>query len=145
MLKGAKSEPGANPALGNRGVTSGRGEENVYSAPSRRTDCCIVGAGPAGAVLGLLLARKGVSVTLLEAHKDFDREFRGNTINPSVSRLTGMPVQRETMLAISASVTSSRSSRWPPCLAASCSSSAASRRSSSGSRPWRSSAARLRS
>jgi 2-polyprenyl-6-methoxyphenol hydroxylase-like FAD-dependent oxidoreductase len=48
------------------------------------TDCCIVGAGPAGAVLALLLARKGVGVTLLEGHHDFDREFRGDTIHPSV-------------------------------------------------------------
>ncbi len=54
---------------------------------SRRTDCCIVGGGPAGVVLGLLLARRGVSVTLLEAHKDFDREFRGNTISPSVMEI----------------------------------------------------------
>jgi 2-polyprenyl-6-methoxyphenol hydroxylase-like FAD-dependent oxidoreductase len=48
-----------------------------------RTSCCIVGGGPAGAMLGLLLARRGVSVTLLEMHKDFDREFRGDTIHPS--------------------------------------------------------------
>src|SRR5712671_5208774 len=48
------------------------------------TTCCIVGAGPAGAVLALLLAGQGVSVTLLEAHQDFDRDFRGDTIHPSV-------------------------------------------------------------
>ena len=53
-------------------------------ASSRQTDCCIVGGGPAGLMLALLLARRGVRVTLLEAHRDFDREFRGNTINPSV-------------------------------------------------------------
>ena len=47
------------------------------------TDCCVVGGGPAGVMLSLLLARWGVQVTLLEAHRDFDREFRGNTINPS--------------------------------------------------------------
>ncbi|MBA4116914.1 MAG: FAD-dependent monooxygenase, partial [Rubrobacter sp.] len=35
-------------------------------------------------MLALLLARRGVRVTLLEAHKDFDREFRGNTVNPSI-------------------------------------------------------------
>lgn len=46
-------------------------------------DCCIVGAGPAGVMLAYLLARKGVSVALLEAHKDFDREFRGDTLHPS--------------------------------------------------------------
>lgn len=47
------------------------------------TTCCIVGGGPAGVMLALLLARQSVPVTLLEAHKDFDREFRGDTIHPS--------------------------------------------------------------
>ena len=42
-----------------------------------------MGGGPAGLMLALLLARRGVDVTLLEAHGDFDREFRGNTINPA--------------------------------------------------------------
>jgi 2-polyprenyl-6-methoxyphenol hydroxylase-like FAD-dependent oxidoreductase len=50
----------------------------------QNTDCCIVGGGPAGAVIALLLARQGISVTLLEAHKDFDRDFRGDTLQPSV-------------------------------------------------------------
>ncbi|BAY70386.1 FAD-dependent oxidoreductase [Anabaena sp. FACHB-709] len=53
----------------------------------KTTDCCIVGGGPAGAVLALLLARQGVSVILLEAHKDFDRDFRGDTIHPSVMEI----------------------------------------------------------
>jgi 2-polyprenyl-6-methoxyphenol hydroxylase-like FAD-dependent oxidoreductase len=51
------------------------------------TGCCIVGGGPAGAVLALLLARQGIAVTLLEAHKDFDRDFRGDTLQPSVLTL----------------------------------------------------------
>ncbi len=55
--------------------------------PVSHTTCCIVGGGPAGAVLGLLLARNGVDVTLLEAHPDFDREFRGDTIHPSVMEI----------------------------------------------------------
>ena len=48
------------------------------------TTCCVVGAGPAGAVLALLLARRGVDVVLLEAHTDFDREFRGDTLHPAI-------------------------------------------------------------
>ncbi|HEX7314697.1 MAG TPA: FAD-dependent oxidoreductase [Pyrinomonadaceae bacterium] len=51
---------------------------------ANQTTCCVVGGGPAGAVLALLLARKGVRVTLLEAHQDFDRDFRGDTLHPSV-------------------------------------------------------------
>lgn len=50
----------------------------------RRTGCCIVGGGPAGAILSLLLARQGVEVTLLEQHADFDRDFRGDTLHPSI-------------------------------------------------------------
>jgi 2-polyprenyl-6-methoxyphenol hydroxylase-like FAD-dependent oxidoreductase len=47
------------------------------------TSCCVVGGGPGGMMLALLLARRGVPVTLLEAHKDFDRDFRGDTVHPS--------------------------------------------------------------
>jgi len=45
--------------------------------------CCIVGGGPAGMMLGLLLARAGVDVTVLEKHSDFLRDFRGDTVHPS--------------------------------------------------------------
>src|SRR5437899_6604355 len=45
--------------------------------------CCIAGGGPAGMMLGYLLARAGVEVLLLEKHGDFLRDFRGDTIHPS--------------------------------------------------------------
>jgi 2-polyprenyl-6-methoxyphenol hydroxylase-like FAD-dependent oxidoreductase len=45
--------------------------------------CCIAGCGPAGAVLGYLLARAGVEVVVFEKHADFLRDFRGDTIHPS--------------------------------------------------------------
>lgn len=52
-----------------------------------RTDCCIVGGGPAGVMAGLLLARAGVEVLVLEKHADFLRDFRGDTIHPSTLEL----------------------------------------------------------
>src|SRR6266542_713770 len=50
----------------------------------RQTTCCVVGAGPAGAMLALLLARQRVPVVLLEAHGDFDRDFRGDSLHPAI-------------------------------------------------------------
>ena len=47
--------------------------------------CCIAGGGPAGMMLGLLLARQGVEVVVLETHGDFLRDFRGDTVHPSAS------------------------------------------------------------
>lgn len=47
------------------------------------TQCCIAGGGPAGLVLGYLLARAGVRVAVFEKHEDFLRDFRGDTIHPS--------------------------------------------------------------
>lgn len=56
-------------------------------ANTLRTTCCIVGGGPAGVMLGYLLSRKGVNVTVLEKHKDFFRDFRGDTVHPSTLEL----------------------------------------------------------
>jgi 2-polyprenyl-6-methoxyphenol hydroxylase-like FAD-dependent oxidoreductase len=53
----------------------------------RAVGCCIAGGGPAGMMLGLLLARAGVSVLVLEKHGDFLRDFRGDTIHPSTLEL----------------------------------------------------------
>ena len=53
------------------------------------TRCCVVGGGPAGMMLGLLLARQGVEVLVLEKHADFLRDFRGDTIHPSTLEVMG--------------------------------------------------------
>jgi 2-polyprenyl-6-methoxyphenol hydroxylase-like FAD-dependent oxidoreductase len=54
---------------------------------AERTGCVVVGGGPAGLVLGLLLARAGVAVTVLEKHADFLRDFRGDTVHASTLTL----------------------------------------------------------
>ncbi len=53
----------------------------------QRVACCITGGGPAGMMLGVLLARAGVEVCVLEKHADFFRDFRGDTIHPSTLRM----------------------------------------------------------
>lgn len=64
-------------------VASGPGEsEEILDV--HQTSCCVVGGGPGGLMLALLLARRGVPVTLLEAHPTFDRDFRGDTIHPGL-------------------------------------------------------------
>jgi 2-polyprenyl-6-methoxyphenol hydroxylase-like FAD-dependent oxidoreductase len=52
-----------------------------------RTTCCVAGGGPAGMLLGVLLARAGIDVVVLERHADFLRDFRGDTIHPSTLEL----------------------------------------------------------
>jgi 2-polyprenyl-6-methoxyphenol hydroxylase-like FAD-dependent oxidoreductase len=52
-----------------------------------KTTCCIAGGGPAGMMLGFILARAGVPVVVLEKHEDFLRDFRGDTVHPSTLEL----------------------------------------------------------
>ena len=58
-------------------------EQRSQSAERLNAQCCIAGGGPAGVMAGYLLARAGVSVIVLEKHKDFLRDFRGDTVHPS--------------------------------------------------------------
>jgi 2-polyprenyl-6-methoxyphenol hydroxylase-like FAD-dependent oxidoreductase len=57
------------------------------TARSISTRCCVAGGGPAGMMLGFLLARAGVDVVVLEKHADFLRDFRGDTVHPSTLEL----------------------------------------------------------
>jgi 2-polyprenyl-6-methoxyphenol hydroxylase-like FAD-dependent oxidoreductase len=54
---------------------------------SEQTTCVVIGGGPAGMVLSLLLARAGIEVIVLEKHADFFRDFRGDTVHPSTMDL----------------------------------------------------------
>jgi 2-polyprenyl-6-methoxyphenol hydroxylase-like FAD-dependent oxidoreductase len=62
-------------------------EPAVPNAQFTTSTCAISGGGPAGMMLGLLLARAGVQVTVLERHADFLRDFRGDTVHPSTLQL----------------------------------------------------------
>jgi 2-polyprenyl-6-methoxyphenol hydroxylase-like FAD-dependent oxidoreductase len=57
------------------------------AAEAESTTCIVAGGGPAGIMLGLLLARGGVEVTVMEKHADFLRDFRGDTVHASTLRL----------------------------------------------------------
>src|SRR5215211_2553057 len=70
------------------------------ATPVERADCCIAGGGPAGAVLALMLARQGIAVTLLEAHGDFDRDFRGDALQPAALDLLGQLGLADRLLAL---------------------------------------------
>lgn len=67
---------------------------------SYATTCCIVGGGPAGLMLGYLLARAGIDVMVLEKHADFLRDFRGDTIHPSTMEIMHQLGLLEELLAL---------------------------------------------
>ena len=62
-------------------------DNGAKQSQSLHTTCCVVGGGPAGMMLGFLLARAGVNVLVLEKHQDFFRDFRGDTLHPSTLEL----------------------------------------------------------
>jgi 2-polyprenyl-6-methoxyphenol hydroxylase-like FAD-dependent oxidoreductase len=70
------------------------------AATVRPTTCCVVGAGPAGAMLALLLARQDIPVILLEAHADFDRDFRGDSLHPAIMEVLDQLGLADALLAL---------------------------------------------
>ncbi len=68
-------------------TSTSRNSPGRAEAGDHFTTVCVAGGGPAGLMLGLLLARAGITVTVLEKHSDFLRDFRGDTIHPSTMDL----------------------------------------------------------
>ena len=85
----------------------------VVAEDDIRVDCCIAGCGPAGAMLGLLLARAGLKVLVLEKHGDFLRDFRGDTIHPSTMEILAELGLAERFLQLPHSEVSSLTARTP--------------------------------
>jgi 2-polyprenyl-6-methoxyphenol hydroxylase-like FAD-dependent oxidoreductase len=78
------------------------GQTGAMSLPVERLTArvCVAGGGPAGMMLGLLLARAGIDVLVLEKHEDFFRDFRGDTVHPSTLDLIDQLGFRDKLEAI---------------------------------------------
>ena len=72
-----------NATTGDAVLRSAHDPEMLKKPEALQTRCIVAGGGPAGMMLGLLLARAGIDVIVLEKHADFNRDFRGDTIHPS--------------------------------------------------------------
>ena len=70
-------------------LDSGSMAEERRDVTAVRADVCVAGGGPAGQLLGLLLAKRGARVLVLEGHETFDRDFRGEVLQPSTAHLLG--------------------------------------------------------
>src|SRR5258708_7718134 len=68
-------------------MTVAHKKQSNQTQERQHVQCCIAGCGPAGAMLGFLLARQGIEVLVLEKHGDFLRDFRGDTIHPSTLQI----------------------------------------------------------
>ena len=77
-----------------------------------RANACIVGGGPAGLLLGVLLAKRGADVLVLEGHETFDREFRGEVLQPSTAHLLDEVGLLEYILAEPHSMLEQAKVRW---------------------------------
>src|ERR1700759_268088 len=82
------------------------------TASTLSVSCCIAGGGPAGMMLGLLLARAGVRVLVLEKHADFLRDFRGDTIHPSTLEVMAELGLLDALLAIPHGTIEHLSMQW---------------------------------
>src|SRR5262249_26684477 len=71
-------------SMANQATSVANADPAEQAVGVQQTSCCVVGGGRGGMVLALLLARRGVPVPLLEAHADFDRQFRGDTVHPAI-------------------------------------------------------------
>jgi 2-polyprenyl-6-methoxyphenol hydroxylase-like FAD-dependent oxidoreductase len=70
------------------------------AAQSMRVRCCVAGGGPAGVMVGFLLARAGIETLVLEKHRDFLRDFRGDTVHPSTLEVMGELGLLDSLLAL---------------------------------------------